>query len=327
MTAREGLVTAALIAALALAALWADGAGEPYWVNMASRVAILALAGAGLNIALGHGGMVSFGHAAFFGIGGYAAGIAATHAASQEPIMTWPLTVEGTDAMPTIWLAAMGASALAALAIGALSLRTSGVYFIMITLAFAQMIYYFAISWPEYGGEDGLPIYARNSFPGLDTYDPLVFFGLCFALLIAALALTRMQMAARFGAALDMARLNPVRLATSGIAPYPVKLAAFALSAAITGLAGALLADLNGFVGPSLMSWHMSGELIVLVILGGVGRLAGPIAGAMVFIGMEVVVGGYTDRWQLMLGVVLLLMVLFARGGIMGALAGAPRHD
>lgn len=324
---RERIVNIALLGALLAAALWANAADQPYWVNMASRVAILALAGAGLNIAIGHGGMVSFGHAAFFGIGGYCAGIAATHAMNYDPIMSWPMVIEGTTSMPVIWLAAMGFSALAALGIGALSLRTSGVYFIMITLAFAQMIYYFAISWPAYGGEDGLPIYVRNEFPGLDTYDPLTFFGLAFGLLLAALALTHVVMNARFGAALTMARLNEARLATSGIAPYPVKLTAFAISAAITGLAGALLADLNGFIGPNAMSWHMSGELIVLVILGGIGRLCGPIAGAAVFIGMEVIVGGYTARWQLALGVVLLLVVLFARGGIMGALAGKPRHD
>ncbi|MFT7027030.1 MAG: branched-chain amino acid transport system permease protein [Paracoccaceae bacterium] len=327
MTAREWIVTAALALALLLGAVWADAVGEPYYVNMASRIAIMALASAGLNLALGHGGMVSFGHAAFFGIGGYAAGIAATHAMNFDPIMTWPLTIEGTDRMPVIWLSAMLASAVVALGIGALSLRTSGVHFIMITLAFAQMVYYFAISWPEYGGEDGLPIYVRNGFPGLDTYDALTFFGLAFGLLMAVLALTHVIMNARFGAALTMARLNPARLATAGIAPYPVKLAAFALSAAITGLAGALLADLNGFVGPNTMSWHMSGELIVLVILGGVGRLAGPIAGAATLIGMEVIVGGYTQRWQLALGVVLLLVVLFARGGIVGALAGKARHD
>jgi branched-chain amino acid transport system permease protein len=324
---RESIINIILLGGLLTAALWADGADQPYWVNMASRVAILSLAGAGLNIALGHGGMVSFGHAAFFGIGGYCAGIAATHAMNIDPIMAWPVIIEGTTSMPVIWLSAMAVSALVALGIGAFSLRTSGVYFIMITLAFAQMIYYFAISWPAYGGEDGLPIYVRNEFPGLDTYDPLTFFGLTFGLLLAALALTHVIMQARFGAALTMARLNETRLATSGIAPFPVKLTGFVLSAAITGLAGALLADLNGFIGPNAMSWHMSGELIVLVILGGIGRLCGPVAGAMVFIGMQVIVGGYTARWQLALGVVLLLVVLFARGGIMGALAAKPRHD
>jgi branched-chain amino acid transport system permease protein len=300
---------------------------EPFYVNLASRVSILALAGVGLNLALGYGGMVSFGHAAFFGLGGYAAGVAAFHAAEATPFLTWPLVLEGSDQMPVIWLAAVLVSALAALLIGAVSLRTSGVYFIMITLAFAQMIYYFAISWPAYGGDDGLSIYVRNGFPALDTYDPLSFFALCFAALLAALAFTARIMGARFGAALTMARLNDTRLATAGIEPFPVRLTAFVLSAMITGWAGALFADLNGFVGPSMLSWQRSGEIMVFVLLGGMGRLCGPVAGAALFVLLEVFLGGFTERWQLFLGLVLLGVVLFARGGVMGLLAGPQRHD
>ncbi len=320
---REALVSALLLALLAGAALWFAATGEPYYVNLASRVALLGMAGAGLNLALGFGGMVSFGHAAFFGLGGYAAGIFAHHAMTAEPLLGF----QATASMPLIWLAAMAVAGLAALAIGALSLRTSGVYFIMITLAFAQMIYWFAISWPAYGGEDGLSIYVRNTFPGLDSYDPLTFFALSFGSLLAALGLSARIMGARFGAALTMARLNEVRLATAGIRPFPVKLTAFALSAVLTGWAGALYADLNGFVSPSMLSWHMSGELIVFVILGGVGRLAGPVAGAAAYVLIETFVGGATERWQLVLGLALLGVVLFARGGILGALAGRPRHD
>ncbi len=320
---REALVSVLLMALLAGAALWFAAAGEPYYVNLASRVALLGMAGVGLNLALGFGGMVSFGHAAFFGLGGYAAGIFAHHAMMAEPL----LGLEATTSMPLIWLAAMAVAGLAALAIGALSLRTSGVYFIMITLAFAQMIYWFAISWPAYGGEDGLSIYVRNTFPGLVSYDPLTFFALSFGSLLVALGLSARIMGARFGAALTMARLNEVRLATAGIRPFPVKLTAFALSAVLTGWAGALYADLNGFVSPSMLSWHMSGELIVFVILGGVGRLAGPVAGAAAYALLETFVGGATERWQLVLGLALLGVVLFARGGILGALAGQARHD
>ena len=144
-------------------ALVAHLSGEPFLVTLATKAAILGLAGVGLNLALGYGGLVSFGHAAFFGIGGYAAGILASAAQNYEPLMTWPLELAGTTSMPVIWLAAIVAAGLVALPIGALSLRTGGVHFIMITLAFAQMIYYFAISWPAYGGEDGLSIYVRNS--------------------------------------------------------------------------------------------------------------------------------------------------------------------
>ena len=323
---REFAVNMGLLAALIAAPVIANAMGEPYYVNLASRVAILALAGVGLNLALGFGGMVSFGHAAFFGLGGYAAGVAAFHAANYVPVFEWPFVLEGTDRMIPIWIAAVVLSGLAAAAIGALSLRTAGVYFIMITLAFAQMIYYFAISWPAYGGEDGLPIYVRNGFPGIDTYDPLSFFALCLAALVFGLLLTSRIMGARFGAALTMARLNETRLATAGVAPFPIKLTAFVLSAMLTGLAGALFADLNGFVGPSMLSWHRSGEIMIFVILGGVGRLFGPVAGAAAFVLLETFLGGVTERWQLFLGLILLLTVLFAKGGIVGLLAGRPRH-
>ena len=208
----ERWANAALLAGLAGFGLWAHLAGEPFLVTLATRAAILALAGVGLNLALGLGGLVSLGHAAFFGIGGYACGVLASHAQSYVPIAEWPVTIEGTRSMPVVWLVAVVASALAALAIGLLSLRTAGAYFIMVTLAFGQMFYYFAISWPAYGGEDGLPIYVRNEFPGLDTLDPLQFFALAFALLLAALWLARAVASSAFGHALDAARQCPERV-------------------------------------------------------------------------------------------------------------------
>ncbi|WP_299394382.1 branched-chain amino acid ABC transporter permease [Pelagibius sp.] len=324
---RETLVNAVLAGLLLAAPLVATLLDEPFYVSLASRVAILALAGVGLNLALGYGGMVSFGHAAFFGLGGYVAGIAAFHAFEGSAFLSWPVTIGGSDQLLVVWLVAALVTALAALAIGAISLRTSGVYFIMITLAFAQMIYYLAISIPAYGGEDGLAIYLRNQLPLADSSDPLVFFFLCYGLLLLALFLSARIVAAPFGMALQCARMNEVRLATSGIAPYPIKLTAFVISAVITGIAGALFADLNGFVGPSMLSWHRSGEIMIFVILGGVGRLFGPLAGAALFILLESFIGGFTDRWQLLLGAVLLGVVLFARGGVMGLLAGRARHD
>jgi branched-chain amino acid transport system permease protein len=228
--------------------------------------------------------------------------------------------------MPVIWLVAIVAAAIAALPIGALSLRTAGVYFIMITLAFAQMIYYFAISWPAYGGEDGLSIYVRNGFPGLNTLDPLTFFAICYALLIAALWFTSRVTRSRFGLALAAARQNDVRLASVGIGPFRIRLTAFVISAMITGLAGALYADLNRFVSPSMLSWHTSGEIIVFVILGGVGRLFGPVAGAALYIILEHSLGGVSEHWQFFLGLLLLAVVLFARGGLIGLVAGERRH-
>jgi branched-chain amino acid transport system permease protein len=269
---------------------------------------------------------VSFGHAAYFGVGGYVAGILAHHAFSGMPLDFGLFQVPGTNLMPVIWVVAIILSGLLALFIGAVSIRTSGVYFIMITLAFAQMTYYFANSWPAYGGEDGLSIFVRNQFPGINTLRPLSFFFLCYGILIAVLILIAIIRDSRFGAALQAARQNEVRVATVGIAPYRIRLVAFVISGMITGLAGALFADLNRFVSPSMLSWHMSGEFIVLIILGGVARLYGPVAGAMMFVMFEFLLGGWTDRWQFFLGLILLGVVLLARGGLIGFLAGRPRH-
>ena len=320
---RENLVNMVLAVLLLAAPLAANAFGEPFYVTLATRIAILALAATGLNLALGLGGLVSFGHAAFFGIGGYAAGILAAHAFSGDPLF---FGLPGTNQMPVIWLVAMIVAGLVGMLIGAISLRTSGVYFIMITLAFAQMVYYFAISWPAYGGEDGLSILVRNQFPGVNTMRPLGFFLICYVVLLAALGIFVLIRGSRFGSALQAARQNEVRVATVGIAPFRIRLTAFAISAAITGLAGALFADLNRFVSPSMLTWHMSGELIVLIILGGVGRLFGPLAGAMLFVIFEYVLGGLTERWQFFLGLILLGTVLFARGGLLGLLAGKARH-
>ena len=325
-TPREWLVNGSVAAVLPLMAVGALLLDEPFTLTLAARMAILAIAAIGLNLALGVGGLVSFGHAAFFGIGGYVTGILASHGASGEPVLSAPFLLQGSDSTLAIWPAAIVAAALVALPIGAVSLRTSGVYFIMITLAFAQMIYYFAISWPAYGGEDGLSLMTRNAFPGLNTLRPLDFLLVTLGALAVMTALFAGLRSSRFGTALEAGRQNAARLEAVGIEPFPIRLAAFAISAAITGLAGALYADLNRFVSPSMLSWQMSGELIVLVILGGTGRLFGPLAGAIVYVLLEFWLGGITERWQFFLGLILLAVVLFARGGIIGLAAGKARH-
>jgi len=326
MTNRALLLNLAFVVLPLALALGAAAAGQPFYVTLATRMAILALAATGLNLALGLGGLVSFGHAAFFGIGGYAAGILLSNATYMQPVLTWPLEVPGSESALVAWLVAMAAAGLVALATGAISLRTSGVYFIMITLAFAQMIYYFAISWPAYGGEDGLSMPGRTVFPGLNTATPTGFFLVAYGALLIGLLLFALLRGSRFGAALQAARQNETRLAAVGVRPFPIRLAAFVASAMITAVAGALFADLNRFVSPSLLSWQMSGELIVLIILGGVGRLSGPVAGAMLFVLIEYWLGGLTERWQFFLGLILLGVVLFARGGVVGLLAGRQRH-
>lgn len=320
---RAFLVNGFIALALLVVPLVAAQTGATFTITLATRIAILALAATGLNIALGLGGMVSFGHAAFFGIGGYAAGILSAQALSGEPMI---FGLEGTTNMLVIWLVAAVASGLLGLGIGFVSLRTSGVYFIMITLAFAQMVYYFAVSWPAYGGEDGLSLALRDTFPGVNTMRPLTFFLIAYTVLMLAIGLFACLRASRFGTALEAVRQNDVRVASVGINPFPVRLSAFALSAMVTALAGCLYADLNRFVSPSMLAWNMSGELIVLIILGGTGRLFGPLAGAGLFVLLEFVLGGLTERWQFLLGLILLGVVLFARGGLIGLLAGKMRH-
>ncbi len=324
----ERMVNGAVLAGLLVVPLWAMVANEPFTITLATRAVIFALAAVGLNIALGLGGLVSLGHAVFFGLGGYAMGILAHHAQTYTPLMEWPFLIEGTKSMPVIWLVAMVTSALAALVIGLLSLRTTGVYFIMITLAFGQMFYYFAISWAKYGGEDGLSIYVRNGFPGLNTLVPIQFYGLCFGILCLVLVLNAALARSPFGLALNASRQMPTRVETVGLDPMRLKLVAFVISGTITGLAGALFADLNRFVSPTMFSWQMSGEIMIFVILGGVARLFGPVVGAVVFVALEHFLGGLSDYWHIYLGLLLLLIVLFARGGIVGLLSGRERtHD
>ena len=325
---REALFNAVLLAGLIALPLYAHLADEPFTITLATRAVILSLAAVGLNIALGIGGLVSLGHAVFFGIGGYAMGILAFHAQNYMPLTEWPFVIEGTKSMPVIWVMATLVSALVALVIGALSLRTSGVYFIMITLAFGQMFYYFAISWSAYGGEDGMSIYVRNGFPGLNTLVPIQFYGLCFIALCAALAFHAALARAPFGLALNAARQVPERVRAVGLDPFRLRLVAFTISGAITGLAGALFADLNRFVSPSMFSWQLSGEFIVFIIIGGTARLFGPVAGAVLFVILEHYLGGWSDYWHIWFGALLLLIVLFGRGGLIGVIAGKARvHD
>lgn len=307
-------------AALLVFAIFANSIGEAYWVTLATRAAIFALAGVGLNLALGNGGMISFGHAAYFGIGGYVVGILATHAQNYMPIYDGWFIIEGTQLMLITWPLAVIIGGIAALLVGSLCLRTDGAYFIMITLAFGQMFYYFAISWGAYGGEDGMSIYVRGGFPGVNTLAPLPFFLLSFILLTVGLLVVRMLNKSPFGLALNAVRFSPARVETVGISSKRLKLIAFVISGMITALAGALFADLNRYVSPAMFSWTISGEIMIFVILGGVARLIGPVLGAIVFVALEETLGGLSEFWHIYLGLLLLIIVLFAKGGIAGVL-------
>jgi branched-chain amino acid transport system permease protein len=225
------------------------------------------------------------------------------------------------------WPLAIIAGGIAALLIGLLCLRTDGAYFIMITLAFGQMAYYFAISWNAYGGEDGMSIYVRGSFPGVNTLAPAPFFWLAFGVLTVVLLLVKMINRSPFGLALNAVRQTPERVETVGISPKQLRLMAFVISGMITALAGALFADLNRYVSPSMFSWTVSGEIMIFVILGGVSRLIGPVVGAIVFVALEEILGGLSEYWHIYLGFLLLLIVLFAKGGITGALVKERSAD
>ncbi len=206
--------------------------------------------------------------------------------------------------------------------VGALSLRTSGVYFIMITLAFGQLVYYFFTSLGAYGGQDGLPLWARNALAGVDLGERVHFYYVCVALLLAALWFLARVVRSRFGRVLEGCRQNERRMRALGFQPFGYKLAAFVLSGAITGLAGALIANHSEFVSPALMHWSRSGQLMVIVLLGGLASLVGPIYGALLLLLLEEVLVAFTPHWQIVLGPVLILAVLFFRGGVFAALSG-----
>ncbi|MDH3474935.1 MAG: branched-chain amino acid ABC transporter permease [Rhodospirillales bacterium] len=313
---RRGLLLLAALALLLLLPAVVRGLGIDYAVGVATRMLIFALAGASLNLILGYGGMVSFGHAAFFGAGAYVVAILSQHATYGEPLMTWPFVIEGTESALIAWPLAMAASGLLALLIGLVCLRTSGLYFIMITLAFAQMIYFFFISLRAYGGEDGLSLFARSRAGPLDLADDVQFYYLVLVILLVALALQRRLVASRFGRVLEGARDNERRMQALGFPTYRYKLAGFVIAGAVAGLSGALIANQTEFVSPSFLDWQRSGEILVIVILGGMGRLLGPVAGAVAFLLLEEVLSAWTEHWMLVLGPILVLVVLFARGGL-----------
>jgi branched-chain amino acid transport system permease protein len=289
-----------------------------YLVGLFTRVLIFALAGISLNFILGYGGLVSFGHAAFFGAGAYVVGILSQHAFMSEPLplLTW--LPSGTESAWIAWPLAALVAALLALVIGAICLRTSGLYFIMITLAFAQMIYYLAVSVPTYGGEDGLSIWSRSRLWPLDLSSDVQFYYVALVLVLATLRVVQTVVGSRFGRVLRGIRDNEKRMIALGFPTYRYKLSAFVISAGIAGLAGALMVNQTEFVSPSFLDWHRSGVFLVIVILGGIGTLFGPVAGAITYILLEEFLSMWTEHWMIVLGPILVLVVLYAQRGVWG---------
>jgi branched-chain amino acid transport system permease protein len=319
---RTWLVLAMLLLFAALPLL-AEALDQPWYIGLFRRVLIFAIAAISLDLILGYGGMVSLGHAAFFGMGAYIVGILNYHAQRGGLFLGF---IPGTTEVLITWPLAIIAAALLALAIGAMSLRTSGVYFIMITLAFAQMVYFFFVSLRAYGGEDGLRFRADTTVFGLiDTRDPTRFYYLIFAIFCLVLYLAHRLVNSRFGMAIQGCRENERRMRAIGFPTFRYKLACFTLAGALAGLAGALYAVDESFVSPSMMHWTRSGDLIVMVVLGGMGTLIGPVLGATVFELLERVLPDYTENWKLIFGPAMVLIVLFARHGLYGSLRGREK--
>jgi branched-chain amino acid transport system permease protein len=321
-SARRWLLAAGL-AAFLLVPLLAWALDEPFWLDLVSRIMIFGLVALSLDLILGFGGMVSFGHAAYFGIGAYVVGILAHHASEDVPLVTWPVEIGGSEAAYVAWPAAVFAAALAALLIGLVSLRTRGVYFIMITLAFAQMVYFFFVSLETYGGDDGLILWSRSGFGGaLDIKNDTVFYYLVLAILLVVLFLGRRLVASRFGMVIRGIRENERRMRALGYPVFRYKLACFVIAGAVAGLAGALMANQTEFVSPSFLHWTRSGEILIMVIMGGMGSLFGPVIGAAALLLLEEVLSGFTQHWQIILGPLLIAVVLFARRGLYGLVDG-----
>lgn len=309
----EAILASAVFTAIAALLVIADFLDQPFYLKLLTRALVLALAALALDLAVGIAGLVSLGHAAFLGVGAYVIGISAEHGMTNGWVQ-WPLAV--------------AAAASAALVVGGLSLRTRGVQFIMITLAFGQMFFYLANSLSRYGGDDGLTIWTRSQFgTWLSLSDRRTLAWLSLSILLAAYLFLRKLRWSRFGRVLRAAKENERRMAALGFAVGRFRLVAFVISGALTGLAGVLLANLTEFVAPAYLSWHRSGELLAMVVLGGLGTLHGAVLGAFVFVLLEEVLARLTTHWALLFGPFLVLVVLAGRGGLVGLVQriDAPR--
>jgi branched-chain amino acid transport system permease protein len=317
MTLRTAITVIAVIGLAALPEI-ATGLKLPSLVGLSTQVLIYAVAAMSLNLILGYGGMVSFGHAAFFGLGGYTAGILYQLFTDSTDLMGVAI---GSNVLLVVLAIAVVVGALAGAVIGGLSLRTSGVPFIMITLAFAQMLFFLFVSLKAFGGDDGLMMRRRDVLPPINTANDTTYYYVCLALAAAWLALTACLVRSQFGFVLAGLRQNERRMAAIGVSPYRYKLVAFVIASSGAALAGALMANELRFVSPDFMHWTRSGELMMMVILGGSGTLVGPVLGAAAMVILETSLAAWTENWQFYLGIILLAIVMLTRGGLAGLLS------
>lgn len=307
--ARNPLAWAGAAAVLLCLLPWAaEALGETFYVGVVSRIMVFAIAASALNLVFGYGGLVSLGHALFLGLGAYSVAIP---------------SVYGVDNGLVHVAICVASCAAAGAVIGAISLRTTGIAFIMITLAFAQMGYFAFVSLKQFGGDDGTPIALPSRFGGIDLGQRLhLYYAILAVLAVTIVAMARMRTSG-FGMVLRGARQNARRSSALGFDVKRVQWLAYVLSAVVCGLAGLLSANLSAFASPAGMSWFVSSELIVMVVLGGVGTVAGPVIGAFAFIGVEEVAKQLTSHWAAYLGTAIILISVLARKGIVGAL-GVP---
>jgi branched-chain amino acid transport system permease protein len=314
----RALAAAAILIALGIAPVLTALVGEPFYLTLVSRIMIFGLAALGLNLILGYGGMISFGHAMYLGIGAYAVGI---------------LTFHGISSGWVHLAAALGVGLAAAILVGSICLRTTGMAFIMITLAFAQMFFFLAVSLKHYGGDDGLSIGSRSDFGSVNLDNPTQLYYVIYVVLLATLYGAWRLIHSRFGMVLRGCKSNERRMISLGAPTFRYKLAAYVISAQVCVIAGILLANLTRFSSPSYMQWQVSGELIVMAVLGGMGTLLGPVAGAATLLVIEEVLSSFAlglpweidpfirDHWMGLLGLFIVLVVLTLKRGIYGFLA------
>lgn len=292
----------AVLAALPFVAIALD---QSFYVAFFARILVYAIAASALNLALGYGGLVSFGHSLFLGIGGYAVGLLSFHEIDSG------------------WIhlgMCLALCAITGVITGAISLRTTGIAFIMITLAFAQMGYFLFVSLKNYGGDDGLAIPNASRFGTFTLASAVNVYAVAFVVLILVTWWLAKLRQSPFGMTLRGAQQNARRVAAIGLPAFPYQLTAYVISGMISGIAGLLLANLNAFASPSMLAWSVSGELIVMVVLGGMGSVFGPLLGALVFLGLEEILKAFTENWMAIFGPLIVLMSLLGKKGIAGFL-------
>ncbi len=318
MLKRKLITLSICLMMLLLLPVVANTLDETYLISSMSRVLIFAMAAISLDLIVGYGAMVSFGHAAFVGLGAYVAAIMSFHYYDDSPLLNLPFMFDGSNQLLPILVCAVIVAAFVAWLTGMISLRTHGIHFIMITLAFAQMLFYLFVSLDNYGGEDGLIMFERNQIFGLDTANDTEFYYLSLLLLVLFVIGARRLVGSRFGRVLQGCKQNEKRMQALGFNTYRYRLTAYVISASAAAIAGVMLANKTEYVDPGLFSWQLSGELLVMVILGGLGSIYGAVIGAFLFLVLEQVFSAYTEHWMALLGPFLILVVIFARQGVYG---------